>query len=215
MFQKMILKMILPFFCMGLLLGIVIGKASWLRSFGWMNEYLAYAKINTNYVDSGQTIFLDHFDASILMYLLIAILVTGALQRVYFGVRDQGYRSAGVIQTLATFGSLLAIAWLGMILGISIPTFLFQGYGKFVTFFLYIIYPLLFLIKLEICTAFLSGKLLAIVGLRGVSKLGIRVEGLVVMGIALTMLTYQELYFASIRSFTRWANSMLLPGLSA
>lgn len=200
---------------MGLLLGIVIGKASWLRSFGWINEYLVYAKINTYYVDSGQTIFLDHFDAGILMYLLIAIFVTAALQRVFLGIRDQGQKTAGVIPTLASFGSLLAIAWAGMILGISIPTFIFQGYGKFVIFFLYIIYPLLFLIELKICTDFLSGKLYAIVGLRGPSRLGIRVEGLVVMGIALTMLTYQELYFASIRSFTRWANSMLLPGLSA
>ena len=89
MLKTMILRVvnrILPFICMGLLLGIVIGKSSWLRSFGWVNDYLRYARINTHYVDSGQTIFLDHFDARILMYLLIAIFVTASLQRVFLGV---------------------------------------------------------------------------------------------------------------------------------
>ena len=81
MFQNQIQRVrdnLLPFAIIGLLIGIIIGKASWFRSFGWISEYLRYAGINTRYPDSGQIIFLNHFDANYFRWIGVGILLKGS-----------------------------------------------------------------------------------------------------------------------------------------
>ncbi len=206
-------KNILPFACIGLFLGIVIGKASWFRSFAWINDFLVYANISTRYPDSGQVLFFRHFDTGLLTYLLITIFLFSGLSRIILGRREKGPEHPGVIRTLEGFGSLLAIAWLGLILGIGLPTLIYQGFGSFVSFVLNAVHPLLFLVEVGLCTRFLSSRALSKVqGLMGRSaapRVGTRLEGVVVLALGILMVTFQDRYLSAIASLTSSINSLL------
>jgi hypothetical protein len=212
MFQKQIKRVkanLLPFAIIGLLIGMIIGKASWFRSFGWISDYLKYAEINTRYPDSGQIIFLNHFDAGLLTLLLAAMFVFAGFTRLFLGAKEREHEEGGFTQALENFGSLLSVAWIGLILGIAIPTLIFQGLGSFVRFFLYIVYPLLFLIEVSLCTAFLSSNGLDKIQQLG-GKFGVRLEGLVLVAMGVLVLTYMNEYLSAIGSFFRWVNRGLL-----
>lgn len=217
MFQKYIQRVknnILPFVLMGLFVGIVIGKASWFRSFGWINDYLKYAEIDTYYPDSGQILFFNHFGPDALTFLLVAIFAFSGIGRIVLGVREKGPEyNEGIVQSLENFGSLLAIAWLGLILGITLPILLFQGFASCITFFVFVAYPLVFLVEVNICTAFLSGDTLMKVNDLAAkyhkTNLGIRAEGLFLLSVAILALTYEDKHTDTIRSFTLWIRSML------
>ncbi len=205
---------ILPFTYIGLFIGVVIGKASWFRKIGWLNDYFRFSKIDTHYPDSGQIIFFNHFDPDTLTFLLIALFAFSAFYRIVFGTheRDSG-NSRSINQTIENFGSLLAIAWLGLIAGIMLPTLIYEGIASCITFLVYAVYPLLFLIEVKICTAFLSGNSLYKLQVHFARftrwKLGVRIEGLVILGLATLMLAYQDKYSATLESFTLWAKSII------
>jgi hypothetical protein len=217
MFQSQVQRVvdnILPFSFIGLFVGIVIGKASLFRSFGSLNNYFNYAVIDTHYPDSGQNLFFDHFNPDTLTFLLVAMFAFAACSRLVFGIREKFPEDGrGNIRSLENFGSLLAIAWLGLILGISLPTLLFQGFGSCIKFLVNIAYPILFLIEVRICTTFLSGKSLykvhELAGGYNKNNLGIRAEGLVILVLAILMLTYQDRQSEAVRSFTYWIRSIL------
>jgi hypothetical protein len=217
MFQSQVQRVtdnILPFASIGLLIGFTIGKASWFRSFDSVNGYFNYAVLDTHYPDSGQSLFFDHFNPDTLTLLLVAIFALAAISRLFFGVRENfPEEGKGNIRALENFGSLLAIAWLGLILGISLPTLLFQGFASFTKFIVYIAYPLIFLIEVKICTAFLSGKALykvhELAGGYKNNSLGVRAEGLLLMILTILMLTFHDRQTDAIRSFTHWVRSML------
>jgi hypothetical protein len=205
---------VLPFIGMGLFIGILAGKASWFRSFGWLNDYFVYAGINTYYPDSGQTLFFNYFDSGPLTFFVIAIFAYSAFSRVIFGIDEKGPRNCReIIRAIENFGSLLATAWLGLILGIMLPTLIFQGVVSCMTFSVYAVYPLLFLIEISICTAFLMSHALyrmkEFVG-RGKLKLGVRLEGLFLLGLTILMFTYEGKHSAAVDSFVLWAKSMML-----
>jgi hypothetical protein len=217
MFRSQVEKVknnILPFTVIGLCVGIVIGKASLFRSIGSINRYFNYAAIDTHYPDSGQMLFFNHFNPDTLTSLLVAIFAFSAISRLVFGIREDFPEDGrGNIRTLENFGSLLAIAWLGLILGISLPTLFFQGVSSCIKFLVFIAYPLLFLIEVKICTGFLSGKSLykvhELAGGYNKRSLGIRAEGLVIMVLAILMFTYQDRQTEAVSSFTHWIRSML------
>ena len=212
-FQRVI-NNILPFVFMGLIIGVVIGKASWFRSFTWINDYLNYADIQTYYPDSGQSLFFDHFGPATLTFLLIAMIAFAGVHRIALGSREKNSRDTkGFSHTLESLGSLLAIAWLGLILGIALPALIFQGFTKFVVFFLNVSYPLVFLVEVTICAAILSGgflnKVHSLVGRIGPQSLVVRVEGIVLLLLSIVMLTYEQNHLDLIRSFTYWVKSFL------
>ena len=205
---------VLPFTFIGLVVGLVIGKASLLRSYGAVNSYFNYAVIDTYYPDSGQNLFFDHFNPNTLTLLLVAMFAFSAFTRLVFGVREKFAEDGrGNLQPLENFGSVLAIAWMGLILGITLPTLIFQGPTSAIKFLVYIAYPLLFLFEVKLCTVFLSGKALykvhELAGGYSKNNLGIRAEGLVILGLSILMLTYQDRQTAAVRSFTHWIKSML------
>jgi hypothetical protein len=205
---------ILPFALIGLCVGIVIGKASWFRSFRPIREFFDYAGIYTRYPDSGQGLFFDHFNEDTLTLLLVVMFLLSALSRLVLGIREKFPEdSRGNIHTLDNFGSLLAIAWMGLMLGISVPVFALQGFSSFAKFIVYIVYPLVFLIEVKICTAFLSGNsLYAVHNMAGGHrrpKLGIRAEGLVVLILAILMLTFQSRQYEGIELFVNWIQSLV------
>ena len=217
MFQKYIQRIknnILPFVFMGLIVGIVIGKASWFRSFGWLNDYIKYAGINTYYPDSGQSLFFDHFGPATLTFLLIAMFAFSGIHRIALGARERSFRDKkGFNHTLESFGSLLAIAWLGLILGITLPTLVFQGFTKFIVFFVNVSYPLVFLLEAAVCVAFLSGDTLKkvhnLAGGYARENIAIRAEGIVLLLLSIAMITYQQKHLDTIKSFTLWVKSIL------
>ena len=108
---------IIPFVLVGLFVGIVIGKASWFRSFGPIRDFLSFSGINTRYPDSGQRLFFAHFDAHLLTYILMAILVIVGLWQLFAGWRGNGFLYRRMIGPLELVGSYLAIAWMS-----SMPT---------------------------------------------------------------------------------------------
>jgi hypothetical protein len=212
-FQRVI-NNILPFVFMGLIVGNVIGNASWLRGVGWINDFLNYADINTYYPDSGQSLFLDHFGPATLTFLLIAMIAFAGIHRIGFGSRERNSRDTkGFSHTLESFGSLLAIAWLGLILGIALPVLILQGFTKFMVFFLNVSYPLVFLVEVVICVAFLSSAFLkkvhSLAGGFGPQSLVIRVEGIVLLLLSAVMLAFQQKHQDLIYSFTYWVKSFL------
>jgi hypothetical protein len=217
MFKKYLHKVknnILPFVFIGLIVGIVIGKASMFRGVGFINDFLNYADINTYFPDSGQSLFLNHFGPASLTFLLIAMIAFAGIHRIVFGSREKNSRdNGGFSHTLDTFGSLLAIAWLGLIVGIGLPALIFQGYVRFTVFFLNVSYPLVFLVEAMICTALLSSPFLkkvhSMAGGFGPQSLVVRVEGVVLLLLSAVMLTFQENHLDLIDSFTDWVKSFL------
>ena len=217
MFQSQVERVkdnIIPFAFIGLLVGIVIGKASLFRGFRPLNNYFNYAVIDTHYPDSGQNLFFNHFNPDTLTLLLVVMFALAAISRLFLGTRENFSEDGeGNTRTLENFGSLLAIAWMGLILGISLPALIFQGFGSSIKFLVYIAYPLLFLIEVKICTAFLSGKSLykvhELAGGYKKHKLGVRAEGLVILVLTALMLTYHDRHSEAVRSLTQWIKSML------
>jgi len=215
MFQKQLKRVrenILPFVYIGLFIGVVLGKASLFRRIGWLNDYFLYAKIDTFYPDSGQIVFLNHFDTSTLTFLLVALFAFAGLHRIVFGDQESYFEIGGSFSgSLESFGSLLAIAWLGLIFGIALPALIFQGFKSCITFLLYAVYPMLFLIEVTICTAFLSSnsldKFQDLFGRYNRLRLGMRMEGLTILGIGILILAYENKYVATIESFTIWVKS--------
>ena len=217
MFQNQIQRVkenILPFIFIGLFVGVVIGKASWFRSFAWVNDYLNYAGIDTRYPDSGQSLFFNHFGPATLTFLLVAMFAFSGIYRIALGVREKGPKERkGFNQSLESIGSLLAIAWLGLILGIMLPTLVFQGFASFITFFVNVSYPLVFLVEVNIGAAFLSGNTLKkvhdLAGGYHREMLATRAEGIVLLSPSIIMITYQQKHLDTIKSFTVWIKSML------
>ena len=203
----------LPFAGIGLFIGILAGKASWFRSVPWLNDYFVYAGINTYHADSGQTLFLSYFDSDPLTFFLIAIFAYSALSRVIFGVDEKGPRNCrGIVRAVENFGSMLAIAWLGLIVGIMVPTFIFQGVVSGITFSVHAVYPLVFLIEVSICTAFLMShplyRMKDFIG-RGKLKPGVRLEGLFLLGLTIVMFTYEGKHAALVDSLVLSAKSVM------
>jgi hypothetical protein len=204
---------ILPFMLIGFCIGIVIGKASWFRSINWLDNYLRYAQINTYHHDSGQTLFFKYFDPNVLTFLLFALFFFAGMNRLLFGSHEGSSKNVGSIShSIETFGSLLAIAWLGLTVGIALPVLLFQGVNSSIGLLVHTVYPIFFLIEVSICTTFLSGNALGIFqnifgGSLG-SNLGARIGGLLVLGIALTILTYETKYAAAVKSCIAWLKSL-------
>jgi hypothetical protein len=193
---------IVPFACIGLLISVFIGKASWFRSIGFVRDFLKSSGIYSRYPDSGQQVFFSYFDSEVLTYILILILIFTGLWRTVVGKEESGFMQHDVLSPLERFGSLLAIAWLGLIVGMVVPIGFYEGFASSFTFFATAVHPLLFLVSVALMSAFLSSELLAKVGStvdrRMPGGLGTRAEGLVILGSGLLLTAFQDEYFAIV-----------------
>ncbi len=216
MFNKQLQRLqdnIIPYACIGLFVAILIGKGSWFRSVGPIRDFFTFAGINTQYPDSGQSVFANFFDPNLLTYLLIAILIFAGLWRLAVGSRESGMAHRSVIYPLENIGSLIAIAWLGLILGMVGPIGGFLGAKQAVTFFVNIFYPLFFLIEVTLLGMFMSGGALSQVRMmvdRFVpGNMGVRIEGLILLAIGILIIAFQDKYFALIKSLIQMINGLL------
>ncbi len=203
---------ILPFLYVGLFVGLFVGKASWFRQFDWIREYLSFARINTSYPDSGQRLFFDHFNPNILTLLLVVLFTVSAIHRIIFGKHER-YSKNDVGQTLEIFGSMLSIAWLGLILGITPAVLVFQGFSSFMAFVVNAVYPLLFLVEIVVLRTFLDISRLVIVPVPfnwyREWRVGVRLDGILVLALAGVMLAFQQWYNNELSAFTGWVRSLV------
>jgi hypothetical protein len=205
---------ILPFFWIGIIVGIVIEKAEYLSGIDWLNSYLNYANIKIDYQTIGQKIFFEHFAPNTLMFLLVAIFFLSAVHRVFWGALEKEPKERkGIIYALENFGSLLGIAWLGLMLGIMLPALIFEGYSSFFKFLIFSTYPIVFLFEVSICTVFLYWEGLHKIPeyFDGYSKwrLGTRLEGVGILCLAILFLTYHKQHESMMNKFSQWLLSFL------
>ncbi len=198
-----------PFILIGVFVGVVVGKASWLQNITWLNSYLEYANINVNYIVDIETIISEHIAPNTLALLLLSIFVFSAIHRIIFGALERKPTDGkGIIHSLENFTALLAIAWLGLMIGIMFPAWFFDGSNSFLTFLYLSLLPVLYLVLLFIIVAFLHWD-----GIHYFSKkldgslkwkIGTRLEGLFVLLFALIFTTYHkqlEVVSALLESF--------------
>ncbi|EIF41619.1 hypothetical protein DOK_17955, partial [gamma proteobacterium BDW918] len=161
-----------------------------------------------DYKDSGQSIFFEHFAPNTLLYILIAIFFFSALHRTIIGAIEKPPKhNEGAIYALENFGSLLAISWLGLMIGIMGPALYYEGFASFVKFLVLAIYPVMFLVEVSLCIAFLywegMRKIPTYIDDRTGWKWGTRAEGAFVLLLALIMLTYHQQYDSFIKYLGR------------
>ena len=200
---------ILPFIIIGLVLGLVIGKASKLRGIGTINDWLNFASINTYFPDSGQRLFFNYFFPEVLTFFLVVMLALAGFHRLVRGDREKfpDDRNSNS-QALDNFGSLLAIAWLGLLIGISVPVMIYEHPLRGLEFLANAAFPLVFLIEVQVCTAFISGTGLNVVynlaGGHSRTAVSVRAEGLVLVLAAGALMTFMEHHYQAIDWFVRW-----------
>ncbi|HCG9714657.1 TPA: hypothetical protein NKP66_004615, partial [Vibrio parahaemolyticus] len=143
---------ILAFIILGLLSGFIVGGKSTLESWELLNRYFEFANITVDYTDFGSSLLSEHLAPNSLALILICSFVFSAMHRIIFGaIETRPGEQKGVIYSLVNFGSLLAIAWLGLMLGISVPAAFFDGWSIGLKFLIVAIYPLMFLIEVVFC----------------------------------------------------------------
>jgi hypothetical protein len=208
---KRITSNVVPFVFVGLFLGLFIGKASWFRQFGLLNDFLIRARINTRYYDSGQMIFMKYFDRGSLMTMLVLLLAFAAVHRLVIGIHER--RSLwNFNQTIDRLGSYVAIAWLGLIVGITVAALINQSIAIGVIFLTNAMYPLLFLVEVVLINSILNRNGLLNLPIQNdiyqKLRVGIRLDGLVILILGGLILTYQGKYHSTIYSFTNWVRSL-------
>ena len=193
---------IVPFACVGVFIGVFIGKASWFRTFDFVRDFLRFSGISSRYPDSGQQVFFSYFDSEVLTYILILILIFTGLWRTVVGNEESGFMQRDVISPLERLGSLLAIAWLGLIVGMVVPIGIYEGLASAFSFLATAVHPLLFLASVTLFSVFLSSGVLAwvrsFVDRKIPGGLGTRAEGLVILGMGLSLTAFQDKYFAIV-----------------
>ena len=215
MIQKQITRLkenILPFIYVGLFVGLFIGKASWFRQLGWIDDYIRFAGLRTFYPDSGQMLFFDYFNPNALTSLLVALIAISALHRMATGVHER-YSKNDIGHTFELFGSLLSIAWLGLIVGIMPAVLIFQGFTTFLAFVSNAVFPLLFLLEIVVLRAFLDISRLLIVPIPfhwyREWRMGVRLDGVLILLLAGLMLAYVDWYNSRLLDFTSWVRSLI------
>ncbi len=196
---KRVSKNIYPFIILGFISGMSIANSNYFESIEWLNWYLQYANIEINYKDSGQSVFFEHFAPNTLLYILIAIFFFSALHRTFRGaIEKPPQNDEGAIYALENFGSLLAISWLGLMIGIMGPAWYYEGFPSFIKFLVLAIYPIMFLVEVRLCTAFLYWeglqKIPSYIDDRAGWRWGTRAEGAFVLLLCLIMLTFHQQY---------------------
>ncbi|MCZ4307407.1 hypothetical protein [Vibrio atlanticus] len=190
---------ILAFIILGLFSGFIVGGQSTLESCEWLNSYLKFANIEIDYGDFGSSLLSEHLAPNSLTLILIFTFILSALHRIFFGAIETkpGYKK-GVTYSLVNFGSLLAIAWLGLMVGISFPALIFDGFSTAMRFWIISIYPIMFLIEVVFCLKLLYwGGLCEIpvyIEERKQWKRRTRIEGVFVLAVAMFFVTFYEQY---------------------
>lgn len=194
---------IFPFIVIGLISGLVIGLNEKINSTHWLAVYLDYANINIDFVKHAEGVVYEHFAPLSLSYLLIILFAACALHRLLLGAVETTHKGIGLsfILPLRNFSLILATAFLGLMLGISLPAGLLEGWQTAARFLVLCIYPVayLFLIKVLVMFVYHEGahKKSEWVDAKWKYNLGTRFEGFVILLLSFFMLTYHKQFIES------------------
>ncbi|ELA8098837.1 hypothetical protein HJ201_23680 [Vibrio parahaemolyticus] len=205
---------ILAFIILGLISGFIVGGKSTLESWDWLNRYFEFANVSVDYASFGSSLLSEHLAPNSLTLILIFSFFFSAVHRIIYGaVETRPEEKKGVIYSLVNFGSLLAIAWLGLMLGIFVPAVFFDGWSTGFKFLIIAVYPLLFLVEVVFCL-----KLLYWSGInekpdyiedRKQWRRRTRIEGFVVLIAAVLLFTFNDQYQNTMSSLTSYLKSAL------
>jgi len=196
---KRIKANIVPFWLIGLAAGAVIGASTQLKEISWLNSYLNYANIEIDYSTFGSSVLFEHLAPNTLILLLVLIGMLSALHRILFGVTQSSLRQRrGIIFSLENFASLLAIAWLGIMLGLLVAGLLFAEWRSAAELTLLTIYPALYLAEVSTVTVVMHGEFIfkRPASSHGTGKWNLltRLEGLIILLGAFALLTFYKQY---------------------
>ncbi|WP_146162720.1 hypothetical protein [Vibrio splendidus] len=143
---------ICAFILLGMLSGFIVGGEDYLSDLKYLNSLLSLLDVQIDYKELGSSFMFEHFAPNSLVLILVFAFFFSSLHRIFHGaIRTEKVEEKGIIYSLVNFGSLLAIAWLGIMLGISFPALIFDGWKVSLSFWILSIYPVLFLIEISCC----------------------------------------------------------------
>ncbi|WP_152439491.1 MULTISPECIES: hypothetical protein [unclassified Marinobacter] len=143
-----------PFILTGLFAGLAIGLSEYLRKMDWLVSYLDYASIDFDLADAAQKILDENLAPTTLVFLVVIIFTMSALHRIFFGAMEfEPKERKGIIFILENFASLLGIAWLGLMWGLSVPALIFESKELFCGLLLMSLFPLILIFQLTVITS--------------------------------------------------------------
>ncbi|EIU6827871.1 hypothetical protein L5176_004472 [Vibrio parahaemolyticus] len=143
---------ICAFILLGMLSGFIVGGEDYLSDLKHLNYLLSLLDVQIDYKELGSSLMFEHLAPNSLVLILVFTFLFSSLHRIFHGaIPAEKVEEKGIIYSLVNFGSLLAIAWLGIMLGISIPALIFDGWKVSISFWILTIYPILFLIEIACC----------------------------------------------------------------
>lgn len=177
--------------------GVILGNADWISG---NRFFLAYEKVSGLDIDLKEFslgLFFEQFAPNALLASWALVLLLAAFHRMVWGATEgKTFLSAGFIEPLEEFGSLLAIAWLGLMLGLMWPALLFEGWASFFKFAFLCLYPVMYLGEMSMFVRLLSWHGLAEAPIwmdkRVGWRLGTRAEGAALFLGALLFLAFQK-----------------------
>lgn len=194
-----IIKNIFPFVLTGFFAGLAIGLSEFLREIDWLAAYFDYASIDFNLAETAKSVLDENLAPTTILFLLIIIFTLSALRRILFGAMESEPKERkGVIFILENFASLLGIAWLGLMWGLSMPAFMFEGLELFLGLLAMSLFPLILIFQLTIITSLIYWE-----GFHKIPrwaeemsgwKMGTRLEGFIVLALAIFLVTYHTQY---------------------
>lgn len=215
MFQQQWLRVkqnIKPFIYLGILSGFITSFQKELENNTIINWFLEYSELQINYDQFAKNILFEHFAPTSLSFLICMLFLMSAIHRIIYGaVEFKPSEQRGTIYAIENFISLLAIALLGLMIGISIPAGLFEGAEMLIKFMIIAITPVLTLIVVTAITQLIHHegihKLPKYLDEHSKWKVRTRIEGIVVLLATLLFAAHQKYFFELQIFINSWALS--------
>lgn len=154
-YLKRIQKQIWPFILIGLLIKIVFQFQGILFSSRWLKVYLNYADISLHLKLQSFQRFGEFIAPVTIAYVLVFLYLLAFFHHLLMGRKGEGnsFFVSMVLLPLEELASLLSIATLGLLIGISIGS-IPSGIKTVITFLVLALHPIFFLLFLAIGVGF-------------------------------------------------------------
>ncbi|RJP78307.1 MAG: hypothetical protein C4522_12955 [Desulfobacteraceae bacterium] len=208
-YLKRIQKEILPFILIGLLTKLLFLFQGDLLRWKWMKSYFRYADISLSLKLRSFQLFGEYIAPVTIAYCLIFLYLSAALHRLIIGRTGEGgsFFVNKIILPIEEFASLLSIATLGLLIGISLGSIV-NGPEAAVSFLVFGLYPVFFLLLLAIgvgfvvvqnktvCTGWMQGHLPGFICSR--------MDGLYLLALFFVTITFHNKIDEQIRMIGKW-----------
>ena len=208
-YLKRIQKEILPFILIGLLTKLLFLFQSDLLRWKWVKSWFRYADITLSLKLRSFQLFGEFIAPLTIAYCLVFLYILAALHRLIIGRTGEGgsFFENKIILPIEQFASLLSIATLGLLVGISIGSIV-NGPKAALSFLVFSLYPIFFLLllafgvgyvvvqKKTVCTPWMESHLPGFIRSR--------MDGLYLLAIFLLVITFHTKIDEQIRMLGKW-----------